>query len=327
MRRRLACLLLLPVLFGGVAACGDGGGEETAPTPSGSGSTSTGSVSGVTVTGAFGSAPTVQVDAPLKLDATGSSVAVTGNGPVVAKNKQALLHLTLVNGRTGKKAVSTYDTAAPQAYPMTDGQVWPALISGIVGKPQGSRVVIASTPADAFGTTGAQQYGISGTDPVVFVVDVLSVDPAEVLDGPEGTSVDPPAGLPAVVEKDGTVTGVDADADADAEPSKTLKVVPLIEGTGPPARDDSLVTFNYLGQIYGTSKVFDESFSKQPVTFPLGTGGLIKAWDEGLVGVKRGSRVLIVAPPESGYGPAGNPEGGIKGTDTLVFVVDILGVS
>ena len=63
------------------------------------------------------------------------------------------------------------------------------------------------------------------------------------------------------------------------------------------------------------------------MTFPLGVGGLIPAWDEGLVGVEKGSRVLILAPPADGYGSAGNQAAGIKGTDTLVFVVDILGVS
>jgi peptidylprolyl isomerase len=103
-------------------------------------------------------------------------------------------------------------------------------------------------------------------------------------------------------------------------------VIPLIEGDGPVARDDSLVTFDYFGQIYGSDKVFDQSYDREPVTFPLGIGGLIKGWDEALVGLKRGSRVMIIAPPEYGYGAAGNPQAGIKGSDTLVFVLDILGV-
>jgi FKBP-type peptidyl-prolyl cis-trans isomerase len=141
----------------------------------------------------------------------------------------------------------------------------------------------------------------------------------------KGESVEPPAGLPTVVEKDGEVTGLDF-SDADKKPSKKLQVIPLIEGDGAPARDDSLVTFDYFGVVWGEDKPFDESFSKDPVTFPLGTNGLIKAWDQGLVGVKAGSRVMIVAPPEFGYGAAGSPQGGIKKNATLVFVVDILGV-
>jgi len=50
---------------------------------------------------------------------------------------------------------------------------------------------------------------------------------------------------------------------------------------------------------------------------------VIKAWDSQLVGQPVGSRVLLVVPPADGYGAAGSPPK-ISGTDTLVFVVDIL---
>jgi peptidylprolyl isomerase len=87
------------------------------------------------------------------------------------------------------------------------------------------------------------------------------------------------------------------------------------------------VTVDYYGEVYGGDKAFDESYSKQPVTFALGTGGLIKAWDQGLVGVNQGSRVMLIVPSDHGYGAQGSPQAGIKGGDTLVFVVDVLGVS
>ena len=51
---------------------------------------------------------------------------------------------------------------------------------------------------------------------------------------------------------------------------------------------------------------------------------MIAGWDEGLVGQTVGSQVLLVVPPDKGYGKDGQPSAGIKGTDTLVFVVDIL---
>ena len=46
-----------------------------------------------------------------------------------------------------------------------------------------------------------------------------------------------------------------------------------------------------------------------------------------LVGRTVGSRVILEIPPAKGYGKKGNPQAGIKGTDTLFFVVDILGAS
>ena len=103
-------------------------------------------------------------------------------------------------------------------------------------------------------------------------------------------------------------------------------MVPLIEGEGEPVQAGDSVTFDYLGQVYGTETIFDESYTTAPRTFTVGEGSLIKAWDEGLVGVEAGSRVMIIAPPEYGYGENGNPQAKIKGTDTLVFVVDVLGV-
>jgi len=53
---------------------------------------------------------------------------------------------------------------------------------------------------------------------------------------------------------------------------------------------------------------------------------VIGGWDDGLVGKAIGSRVLLSIPPEHGYGPRGVPQAGIGGQDTLVFVVDIVGV-
>ena len=54
---------------------------------------------------------------------------------------------------------------------------------------------------------------------------------------------------------------------------------------------------------------------------------MISGWDKTLVGQKVGSRLILAIPPEEGYGKKGQPTAGIKGTDTLYFVVDILGAS
>ena len=52
---------------------------------------------------------------------------------------------------------------------------------------------------------------------------------------------------------------------------------------------------------------------------------VIPGWDKGLAGQTVGRRVMLVIPPADGYGKTGSPQAHIKGTDTLVFVVDILG--
>ena len=90
------------------------------------------------------------------------------------------------------------------------------------------------------------------------------------------------------------------------------------------ASGDELV-LQYVGEIWGTAKVFDSSRADGgPLGFNIGVGDF-PGWDKTLVGVKVGSRLLLVVPPADGYGSAGVPAAGISGTDTLVFVVDILG--
>jgi peptidylprolyl isomerase len=319
-RRRLVALTVVPLLLLGTAACGE---------DSGSGGTDSGSASeeiaGLEVSGEYGEAPEVTVEEPLALEETQTEVLVEGDGNEVVEGEQALLHLYVANGTDGKKALTTYDQGVPAAFQMSESQLFKSVVDATVGQSVGSRVVVAATPEDAFGAEGAPQFKITGEDDVVFVVDVMSVQPTDVLEAPEGEEgSDVPADLPTVEEKDGEVTGISFDGAAKQAP-KELQVVTLVEGEGPEVRDDSLVTFDYLGQVWGEDKVFDESYSSEPRTFPVGVGGLIKAWDEAIVGANRGSRLMIIAPADVAYGEQGSPPS-IPGNATLAFVVDVLGV-
>jgi len=319
---------LAPLLLLGIAACG----EEEAPSSTDSTTDESSNVDmgdeipGVKVTGEVGEAPKVDIDPPLEIDATQTQVIEAGDGNPVVEGEQVLLNLYLGNATTGDEVASTYEQGAPfHVQQASEGQLWPGVLEAIIDKPVGSRVAVAAVPQDAYGEAGNPELKIGKDDPVLFVVDIMSVQPTEVVDGADGDGAgDIPEDIPTIEEEGGAVTNIDF-ANAPAKPSSELQVIPLTEGEGPPARDGSLVTFDYFGQVYDTETVFDESFSKEPVTFPLGIGGLIKGWDEGLVGLNRGSRVLIIAPPEFAYGAQGSPPK-IPGDATLAFVVDILGV-
>ncbi|MBA4862576.1 FKBP-type peptidyl-prolyl cis-trans isomerase [Streptomyces sp. PSKA54] len=114
-------------------------------------------------------------------------------------------------------------------------------------------------------------------------------------------------------------------AKGSGEPSKDLAVNVLVEGKGAEVAKGDYLQANYLGQIWSTAKVFDNSYDRgAPAIFPIGVGQVIPGWDQGLVGKKVGSRVELAIPPSLGYGSEGNAQAGIKGTDTLVFVVDIV---
>ena len=113
---------------------------------------------------------------------------------------------------------------------------------------------------------------------------------------------------------------------AGAVPSPELEVEVLVEGTGAVVEAGDEIICNYLGQVWD-GNVFDNSFDRgQALDFQIGVGMVIRGWDDGLVGQRVGSRVLLSIPSDLGYGAAGQPYAGIKGGDTLVFVTDILGI-
>ncbi|MFT2017145.1 FKBP-type peptidyl-prolyl cis-trans isomerase [Streptomyces sp. 796.1] len=110
------------------------------------------------------------------------------------------------------------------------------------------------------------------------------------------------------------------------KPSPDLAVKTLIPGRGETVVKGDFLQVNYLGQIWKDGKVFDNSYDRgKPAIFPIGIGKVIPGWDQALVGKKVNSRVQLAAPPALGYGSEGNADAGIKGDDTLVFVVDIIG--
>lgn len=112
----------------------------------------------------------------------------------------------------------------------------------------------------------------------------------------------------------------------DVEPPRGLRVQVLKEGDGRVVRAGDEIECDYHGQIWG-GPIFDSSYYREgKAVFPIGVGMVIEAWDEALVGRQIGTRLLISVPPFKGYGSAGNPRAGIKGDDTLVFVVDITGI-
>ena len=103
-----------------------------------------------------------------------------------------------------------------------------------------------------------------------------------------------------------------------------LEVLVLERGTGDLVEAGADLEVHYLGQTWA-GHVFDNSYDRgSSISFPIGVGSVIAGWDEALVGQVIGSRVLVYIPPHLGYGDRGVPQAGIRGDDTLVFVVDIV---
>jgi FKBP-type peptidyl-prolyl cis-trans isomerase len=108
-------------------------------------------------------------------------------------------------------------------------------------------------------------------------------------------------------------------------PARKLEIVDMKVGTGAEAKSGNTVKVHYTGTLVDGTK-FDSSLDRnEPFTFVLGTGGVIKGWDEGVVGMKVGGKRKLTIPPDMGYGAMGSPPK-IPPNATLLFEIELLEV-
>jgi peptidylprolyl isomerase len=113
----------------------------------------------------------------------------------------------------------------------------------------------------------------------------------------------------------------------DPEPPADLVITDVTVGDGEEAKAGQTVSVHYVGVAHSTGEEFDASYNRgAPLQFRLGVGQVIAGWDTGVQGMKVGGRRQLVIPPHLGYGSRG-AGGVIKPGETLIFVVDLLGVS
>ena len=109
-------------------------------------------------------------------------------------------------------------------------------------------------------------------------------------------------------------------------PSYQLEIEDVVVGEGEEAVAGKNVEVHYVGVSWSTGRQFDASWDRgSTFKFGLGKGEVIQGWDQGVAGMKVGGRRRITIPPDLAYGKRG--AGGAIGPDeTLVFVVDLVGV-
>lgn len=112
----------------------------------------------------------------------------------------------------------------------------------------------------------------------------------------------------------------------ETDPPTDLVIEDLEVGEGTEAVPGAVVTVHYVGVAWSTGRQFDASWDRDdPFGFRLGASQVIEGWDRGVAGMRVGGRRRLTIPPELGYGSRG-AGGVIAGGETLVFVVDLLGV-
>ena len=100
-------------------------------------------------------------------------------------------------------------------------------------------------------------------------------------------------------------------------------------GTGATPKTGQTCVMHYTGWLWengAKGRKFDSSLDRgQPFAFPIGTGRVIKGWDEGVASMKVGGKRTLQIPPELGYGARG-AGGAIPPNATLLFEVELLGI-
>jgi FKBP-type peptidyl-prolyl cis-trans isomerase len=308
--RRLAHVALAPVLALAPAAagCSDPGGAGQ-----------------ITVRGSFGRQPDVTIPKAAPGTRLDSSVLHKGTGREVNNGDLVIAHYIGYAWETTRhrRVDNSYTRGHPAPFAVGGRGVIPALAKVLPGKRIGSRVLLVVPPRDGYGPGGFSRLQISGTDTLVFVMDLIAAYPRTA--GARGLASQP---------SDRRLPRVGEAAPGRAPPVTIPKAAPptepaaatIVQGTGGPVRAGQLLVFHSKGLIWRNGHVFESSWELRgrPDSVLSGARQMIPGWENAVIGRPVGSRVLAVVPPEYGYGSRGLEQSKIKGSDTLVFVIDII---
>lgn len=270
---------------------------------------------GVSASGTLGKKPKVEIKTPLQVKNNTYAVLQRGNGDTIREGDRVCSQGIVFDAKDGKELMNTWDKGS------LDCTI--SIKKGVTSKPY-----YALLKGKKINTTIA--FGISSNEKGPSYVMVLTlVSRSKAITRATGKEVtDIPAGLPKVTRDASGKPSLDLNG---YKPDGKLVSQTLIEGTGKTVTDKSTVSVHYTGWTVdkdGKLHQFDSSWTRgQSADFSL-AGRVIKGWTKGLTGKKVGSQVLLVIPPEDGYGKEDKKDAkgkvSIPGNSTLYFVVDIL---
>jgi peptidylprolyl isomerase len=263
------------------------------------------------------------------------SVNKSGKGTPIQSGDQVDYTFTIYNGATGEKIGGATD---PQRAGAGKGPKPTSITQALVCATEGERFSLVSTVKQAFGT-GAGGTQFSDDTSLVVVIDVKD----RFLGKANGINQLPLDGMPNVIT---AVNGQPGIVIQELDKPKTLRVSTIKAGSGPAVKKNDVVHLKYSGWSWPLSSgdkpvVWPGGSSSDGTAIPSGdatwltdqasdikvtsTGlpvGLYKA----LLGAKVGSQVLAVIPPKDGFGSSSSAYG-FADTDTVIMVIDVLGIA
>ncbi|MET7716337.1 FKBP-type peptidyl-prolyl cis-trans isomerase [Streptomyces sp. NPDC005407] len=309
--RRLAGLLVVPLLLLSTAACGsDDKGSDSISSKNG--------LPAITAGAKFGEKPTLakgEGDPPKELKVETIS---EGKGTTLKKGDPVQVNYLGQSWDSDKPFDNSFDRKQPFDLTLGAGGVIQGWDKGLVGQKVGSRIEMSIPPELGYGAQG--QGDIKPNATLVFVIDILKSTPVPL--SAKGTEVaQDNIDLPKVgTNTDGKAPSVTFPKSADA-PKKLVSNY-VLEGTGPVLTAKDTVVVKYEAYLWDGAKKFDSTYQAgKTQTFPLAQVTL-KGLKDGIVGKKMGSRILLVIPPDQAFGD--KEQQGIPKNSTLVFAVDLL---
>ncbi|GAA1006399.1 hypothetical protein Aple_031620 [Acrocarpospora pleiomorpha] len=269
------------------------------------------------VTGAFGTRPTIVLPSGPPPTRPTIQVIAQGRGPIVQKGQAVITHADIRLWKTGKPYLSTFDLKQPTTVSLDGQHVSHTWTAALAGRRVGSRVVLISPASHGFGPAGMAPSGVSPSETLVIVFDIIgSYAPTANVGAP--TTPTTPPNLPKI-------SGFPPfPSNFPKNPPKSLTIHTLHQGSGPPIHPGSTIVVQYVTTPWAAKTPTDASYARGgPNGFLLAENSVPPGWVKGLTGIPTGSRVLLVAPPQPGFttttGGVIIPQG-----KAVTYVIDIL---
>lgn len=262
-------------------------------------------IPGLNVSGELGKKPTITFATPKTVDNNSYAIVQKGDGEVIGDKDRVCAQAVALSAKDGSELMSTWEKNTPDcSLDMSSSDVSDAYREMIVGQKLNTTIAIGVNDSNSSGTS------------YIMALTLVS----KTTDGTRATGdtvTDIPADLPKVTLGKNGKPSIDMNGYTG---SNSLVAQPLIKGKGAEVQESNTVKVQYTGWLLDGTQ-FDSSWDKgTPISFSLSQ--VVKGWTQGLTGQTVGSQVLLVVPPDLGYG--NQASGSIPANSTLVFVVDIL---
>lgn len=304
--RQFVCAATALALCVGLSAC-----SSSSDAPKSAADT----MNGISAKGKPGSKPEISFDTPLKVENQSHQVIQEGDGDVIQDGDRVCTRSIAIDSKNGKEINSTWDEETPECSIVIDKTSIPAYYDVFRGQKINTTIAIGIDDQQEGGQPGSGKDSQGSS----YIMALTFVSKTKDLKRAEGEKVkDIPTDLPKISLSNTGKPSLDLN---NYKPTNTLVSQTLIKGKGAKVGEHQTVSANYTGWLASDGKQFDSSWDRgQASDFSLDQ--VVKGWQQGLAGQTVGSQVLVIVPPDLGYGD--QEKSGIPANSTLIFVVDIL---